>query len=623
MIDVASRQRFAQQLCSLEFADLDGGVGDLTWGQRFVWDILQALAPANHYINVRLRVHLPTTATVEGVLEALRALIREQEILRTRFPVDEDGEPHQHCDQAGELRVTLCQAGPGEVRALADAEEERLWHEPFQHDDEWPLRVSVIVSDDRPRQVVFVFSHLAVDAWGCGVLRARFLDLLRTSGGAPALAPTPAPAGWQSRARAEFERTAPALEANARTLAYWRRFLDTTAQTAFPVSPEPGESPLFPGVGLHSVALAAAVQAFAARLRVGPASVLLGTIGAIIGIRTGTGSVPLLLASGNRFTAADAASVGTFYQAAPALIPLDAASLADTIRTADKVSKLAYLRGQGDPRDVARLLEDANTRRGVAIDLATTVNVVPEPPLSTAAAPAPPSVPELRKLTTTTRLSELEGRDSEQLKLYLHAKALRARAVIELFCDSRYLDSATARAVLSGLELVLIEAIEAGDVDFGRIAEIVGMTTLARPENSLLLDNCWIDLEAVRRLLLEIPGTTAAQVFVSEAGTGGETGDGGPGGAELVAYVVTEQPTTPEHLRDLLFRKLDGNLTMAPHRYVLCRQAPDRPESRAAWERQAVLGQGGGRPAEPSAEPSAGPSADSDPAPPIDAHLGA
>lgn len=621
MIDVVPQQRSARNRYSLEFADLDGGVGELTWGQRFVWDILKALTPANHYINVRLRVHLPTTATVDGVLDALRILVREQEILRTRFSVGEDGEPRQHCDGAGTLRVTVCRTGPGGVRALADEEEERLWHKPFQL-DEWPLRVSVVVADDRPRQAVFVFSHLAVDAWGCGVFRARFLDLLRSSGGtASAAAPAPAPAGWQSRARAEFERTAPALEANARSLAHWRRFLDTAPQTAFPVAPEPGESPLFPGVGLHSVALAAAVQALAARLRVGPAAVLLGTVCAVIGVRSGTGSVPLLLAAGNRFTAADAASVGTFYQAAPALIPLTAGSLTDTIRTADKLSKLAYLRGQADPRDVARLLEDANKRRGVAIDLASIVNVVPEPPISTAAAPAPASVPELRKLTAATRLSDLEGRDSEQLKLYLHAKALRSRAVIELFCDSRHLDSAMARNVLSGLELVLIEAIDSGDVDFDRIAEIVGITTAARPRNSVLLDNCWVDPEAVRRLLLDLPGTTAAQVFVTGAEPEAEAepdggSDGGSDGnrAELVAYVVTDEPTTPEQLHDALFRGLDGNLTMAPHRYVVCRQAPDRPESRAAWERQALARPAGGRPAGPSGAGQA---------PAIDAHLGA
>ncbi|NUP48312.1 MAG: hypothetical protein HOW97_13540 [Catenulispora sp.] len=588
MIDLASRERSV-----LEFAGLGGGVGELTWGQRFVWDILQALAPVNHYINVRLRVHLPTDASGERVLDALRALVREHEILRTRFPVDEDGEPRQQCDRAGELPVDLCQAEPGTVRKLADAEEERLWREPFQHDREWPLRVSVVAAGGRPRQVVFVFSHLAVDAWGCGVLRTRFLDLLRTSGTATtaALATATEPSGWQSRARAEFERSAPARELNQRFAAHWQRFLDTAPQTAFPVSPEAGETPLFPGVGLHSVALAAAVRALAVRLRVGPAAVLLGTASAFLGIRTDTGAVPLLLATGNRFSASDAASVGTYYQVAPALIGLDAGSLADTIRAADRTSKLSYLRGQGDPREVARLVAETTVGRGVTIDMATTVNVVPEPD---AAAAATLSVPEIRELTGATRISELEGRDSEQLKFYLHAKALRSRAIIELFCDSRYLDRSTARKVLAGLEQVLIEVLDAGDLDFGRVAELTGIRPLTRPEGSVLSDGCWVDPEAVRRMLIGVCGTTQAQVFVTEAEAhAGAEAEGAP--ARLVAYVVTDQPATPEQLHDALIRRLDGNLTMTPHWYVLCRQAPARPESRPEWLRQAVVAQGSGR----------------------------
>ncbi|GAA1971979.1 condensation domain-containing protein [Catenulispora subtropica] len=572
MTDLACREEVM-----LAFAGLSGGVDELTWGQRFVWDILQALAPANHYINVRLRVHLPTDATNARVLDALRALVREHEILRTRFTAEEDREPRQHCDQAGELPVHLCQTEPGGVRKVADAEEERLWREPFQHGHEWPLRVSVVAADGRPRQVVFVFSHLAVDAWGCGVLRARFLDLLRT-GGATATA-----SGWQPRARAEFERSAPAREITHRFGTHWRRFLDSAPQTAFPVSPEAGQSPLFPGVGLHSVALAAAVRALAARLRVGPAAVLVGAMSALIGIRSDTGAVPLLLATGNRFTATDAASVGTYYQAAPALIDLEAGSLAGTIRSADRASKLAYVRGQGDPREAARLLAETKIRRGVAVDLAATVNVVPEP---AAAAAAGLGVREIREMTAATRISDLDGRDSEELKLYLHAKALRSRAVIELFCDSRYVSRSVARTFLAGLELVLIETLDAGDLDLRRVAELAGIRPLARPEDSVLIDGCWVAPDAVRRLLTSVPGTTAAQVFTTEA-------DGAA--ARLVAYVVIDRPATPQQLHDALIRRLDGNLTMAPHWYVICHRAPARPGSRAEWRRQAVVDQGSGR----------------------------
>ncbi|MEQ4304746.1 condensation domain-containing protein [Plantactinospora sp. B6F1] len=461
---------------SLEFTGLDAGSGELTWGQRFVWNILESLAPANHYLNIRFRVHLPVDATRERVLAALDTLVRRHEVLRTRFTVGPDGEPRQHRDPAGELPVEIRETDPGRVRRLAEQAEERLWREPFRHGSEWPLRVCLVVADGRPRQVVFVFSHLAVDSWGCFVLRREFLELLRNQHAAPALA------GWQPLARAAHEASEPGRRANDLSLAYWRRVLDTMPQTAFPVPPGPAETPRFPGVELHSVALASATRAVAARHRVGPAAVLLGALSTIIGIRTGASAVPLFLAGGNRFTPQDAASVGTFYQGAPAVIRLDGASLAGTIREAHRVSTLAYLRGQSDPRDVARLLDTVRHRRGVDIDLSSTVNVVPEP-----GAPGPPPVPhdvaDLRGLTGSTRVADLEGRDSERLTLYVHVKALRSRAVLELFADSRYLTAADARKLLTGLELVLIEMLDVGDLDAGRVADLVGIAPQASAES--------------------------------------------------------------------------------------------------------------------------------------------
>ncbi|MFG1811495.1 condensation domain-containing protein [Streptomyces sp. NPDC049040] len=583
---------------SLEFTALGGGSAELTWGQRFVWDILAALAPDNHYISLRLRVHLPPDATRERVLGALHALVRRHEILRTRFPTGPDGEPRQECDGQGALPVAVTETVPGRVRRLAEQDEDRMWREPFRHASQWPLRVGLVVAGGRPRQVVFVFSHLAVDAWGCSVLRGDFLELLRNGGTEPVLT------GRQSLARAAYEQSAPARKANDVSLAYWRRMLETSPQTAFPNPPAAGGSPLFPGVGLRSVALSAAAQAVAARLRVSPAAAVIGALSAIIGIRTDTDLIPLALAAGNRFSPADVASVGTFYQVAPALVRLDTGSLARTVRNAHQASALAYLRGQSDPRDVARLVAAANAERGVSIGMSSTVNVAPE----TGAGGPPPvlSAAELRELAAATEVSDLEGRDKEQLKLYFHVKALRSRAVVELFCDSRCLDAASARKVLAGLEVVLTGLFEAGDLSLDRVAGLVGVTPLAAPGNPAVVDNCRIDLDAVRGLLAGLPETAAAQVFVRRV-------DDGP--SRLVAYLVAAEPTTPERLHAALLSRLDGNLTMTPHHYVICRDTGERPESRAAWERQTVLLQGSGR--------AGGLPAAAGPTPSTDARLGA
>lgn len=579
---------------SVEVTGLAGGSGELTWGQRFVWDILQSLPPDTHYLNIRFRVHLPSNATRDRVLAALATLLRRHDALRTRFVVEApDGRPRQQCDPAGQLPVEYCETEPGQVRRLAEQDEEQLWQKPFRNDRDWPMRVSIVAAGGRPRQIVFVFSHLAVDAWACALLRQEFLDLLRHHDA------TPEVAGWRPRDRAAFEHSQAGRRVNELSLTYWRRMLETMPQTAFPIQPAAGETPRFPGVGLHSVALAAAAQAVAARQRVGPAAVLLAVLSAIIGIRTDTEQVPLMLATRNRFTPVDTASVGTFYHVAPALIRLHTRSLAGTIRNASQASMIAHRRGQCDPWEVARLLERVRAERGVDLDLSTTMNVVPEPG-ATQPLPVTQDVAALRELTATTRVSDLAGRDTEQLKLYAHIKSLRSRATLELFCDSRYLAASDARKLLAGLELVLIEMLQAGDVSLDRVADLVGIAASPRPPGCAVVDNCWTDVDAVSRLLGELPETTAARAFVVHPDTGPP---------RLVGYVTASCPTTPERLHTALVSRLGEHLTRAPQWYVICGSAPTRLDSRSEWEQQVVLYQGSGRAGQELTGPDATPAA--------------
>src|SRR5690606_1050319 len=181
--------------------------------------------PDTHYLNIRFRVHLPNV-TRERVLTALATLLRRHDALRTRFPVESPGgEPRQQCDPAGQLQVEYCETEPGRVERLAEQDEEQLWRVPFRNEHDWPMRASIIAAGGRPRQIVFVFSHLAVDAWACATLRKEFLDLLRHDRAAPAVA------GWQPRDRAAFEASPQGRKANDLSLTYWRRTLETFPPT--------------------------------------------------------------------------------------------------------------------------------------------------------------------------------------------------------------------------------------------------------------------------------------------------------------------------------------------------------------------------------------------------------
>ena len=204
--------------------------------------------------------------------------------------------------------------------------------------------------------------------------------------------------------------------------------------------------------------------------------------------------------------------------------------------------------------------------------------------------PAVRDVAALRELTASTTVSDLDGRDTERLKVYLHVKSLRSRATIEFFCDSRYLTAAAARKVLTGLELVLIELLDAGDLSLDGVADVIGIAPLRRPPGCVLVDHCWVDVDTVGALLRGLPDTLAAQAFAVPAEDGS---------ARLVGYLAATRPTTPEQVHAAVCGRLDGGLTLAPQWYVICAGAPDQPESRAGWERQPVLLSGGGRAVEP------------------------
>jgi hypothetical protein len=568
---------------SLTFSGATEGVGELTWGQRFVWGILQSLAPANHYVNLFFPTELDGNTSVGRVISALQTLVCRHESLRTRYRVGADGEPLQQVHGNGTLSLDVCEAEPGHERDLVEQEADMLWRMPFDDEGEWPLRVCVITVDGRPRHVVFVISHLAMDGWGFQVFHDEFRALLALAGSDNA-ATSAAPA-WQPRARAKFESTPMGRRCSERSLGYWRTTLQAAPQTAFPALPEAGETPQFPGFVIDSTALAAAAHMVAARHQVSAATVVLAAAATIIGVRSGTDAVPLMLAASNRLSEEDRVSVGTAYHVAPVVLRIDAGSLAETIRQTHRSSMLAYARAQCDSRDAGRLLDSVNHDRGVAIELSTTVNIVP--------ATSPPALPadgfgraELARMAEATRVLPREGRENENIKVYLHVQDLSSQAVVELFCDSRYLSSGYAHKVLVGLERTLVEMAVAGDVDVSRITELTGVVPLKRSDDFIFVDNCWIDLAKVQELVLGLPDHVASNVFLVTSADGR---------TELAAFVVTRQPATPQTLHADLMTRLTLGVTMTPHRYVICQAAPDRPDDRAAWERQRVLAEGTGR----------------------------
>jgi amino acid adenylation domain-containing protein/non-ribosomal peptide synthase protein (TIGR01720 family) len=198
----------------------------LSPGQQRLW-FLQTLEPgsAAYHLPVVLDVHGPVDADALGA--ALNDVVRRHEVLRTYYPVDEQGPYQQVLDD-----IKICvetggsEAAPG--RPVADPVGEYVTR-PFDLSAEPPLRAALWTAPDSDaRTLVLVLHHIAVDGWSLGVL-LRDLGAAyraRLGGRAPGWRPLPAQyadvALWQRALLGDVEDR---NSLSARQLEYWKETL--------------------------------------------------------------------------------------------------------------------------------------------------------------------------------------------------------------------------------------------------------------------------------------------------------------------------------------------------------------------------------------------------------------
>ena len=140
---------------------------------------------------------------------------------------------------------------------------------------------------------------------------------------------------------------------------------------------------------------------------------------------------------------------------------------------------------------------------------------------------------------------------------------------------------AELESVLLAVERLLVAAAH-GDVPGGRMPEIIGLEPLAGSPDRILVDNCWVDVAAVQRLVDDAIAPTTARVFASA------------GGRPLTAYLTaTEAVRTPEQAHARCMAALTHHPTaITPRHYVIFRTAPSDPSDPAAWPAPVATGTG-------------------------------
>ncbi|SCL34853.1 Condensation domain-containing protein [Micromonospora nigra] len=261
-----------EKLINAEFRGGRTRTAPLTWAQQVMWRA-RARNPNNHvFMNLRRTVPVSprVAAGPDAVARAVGALVGRHSSLRTRVRASADG-PVQEAAAAGVLPL-LVLPGVDDGAAAARAAATRLGDVAFDHADEWPLRVALVLVDGRVRQIVVVFSHSTVDAHAAEVvLRDLRLILLRGT--------VPHPAGPQS-VDVALDQQGPGRQRSDRAVAYWlRQFARLPSTPLTPVGP--GLTPLLRRGVLVSPAAERAARIVAARHRVSSSAVLLAAMTAL------------------------------------------------------------------------------------------------------------------------------------------------------------------------------------------------------------------------------------------------------------------------------------------------------------------------------------------------------
>jgi len=282
----------------------------LSYGQLSVWrDVRDLDASRRHEANTRSiwalhERHEATSHTVAEVEQALFALGRRHESLRTVYDLSDSYAPTQRVLTSGEVESGVFECALDESAAF-DAYIERLAAQPFDLATEPSWRFRVATQGGHPYAAIVIKHHITADGWSDDALRREFQALLRSGAGpnSPAAPPTP-------RELARWQRTGAGAARAGKLRAHWEEVFGLTAASLrrgeagtgvgdATEAEAPGDA-AFQCVGRSRAAHDAATR-LAQRLSVPLSSVVLSAFVRSVARRAGSGALLAQLMSSNRF----------------------------------------------------------------------------------------------------------------------------------------------------------------------------------------------------------------------------------------------------------------------------------------------------------------------------------
>jgi hypothetical protein len=289
-------------------------VADMTWGQKSMLRQLTRDQPPHHFNLVR-RFAIPDAVPDARLDRIVGTLLESHAVLRTRFHWPEDATAGtQHLVPDAAVAIHRRAISTPDVEAAFDPQAEA----PFDLSTELPVRAQLIETPAE-RVLRLVFSHIAVDGWGLGLLATQVRALIAGDRPQSPLVRPVEPAELAARERSEDMRAR-----SGKAMAQWTDCLSRLAALGPGYRDRLYEGRREPRMSYRvtSTEVYAHVSEVAARYRVTRTAVFLGVLSMAIGLIRQVRHVPYLLESVNRTSRDTHAYAGAMCQPTPCIITL-------------------------------------------------------------------------------------------------------------------------------------------------------------------------------------------------------------------------------------------------------------------------------------------------------------
>ena len=429
-----------------------GGVGELTWGQRKVWTLMQE---AGTSMSIGGAVPVTDGRTVEKLAAELRFFMCRYASMRARIWQGDDGMPVQEVSGAGQAALGIIDvADDADPDLAAQGLADRWRSTAFDHAEEWPIRMAAVRHRGAATHVVVMISHVATDGGGIAVMLGELgeRDPLTGEPKNPAAAMGPLELSAQ-------QRTSAGRRQSDASLRHWERLLRAAEPRRFGPRVDRGE-PRYRMADFESRAVHLASKIVAARVGASTSSVALAAYAVAVARLTGINPALLQVVVGNRFRPglADVShplSVSGLFMVDVADTSFD--EVVDrTQRALTSCSKHAYY----DPDQLDELRARVDRERGEPVDLTCVFN---ERRLDVGIEPAG-SVPrreELEELEAALADTSLSwGKPFPRFAEKLMVQVGTASDTFELLVqvDTHYVSVEEAEAVVMDLESLMVKA---------------------------------------------------------------------------------------------------------------------------------------------------------------------